>query len=89
MTDFVPYAGVVLDASGNLYGTTEAGGPNGSGTVYKLTPNGSGWTESLIYDFPNFNDGALPYGGLIFDRFGNLYGTTNLRPVGWRHRVSN
>ena len=73
---FRPYAGVVLDASGNLYGTTEAGGPNGIGTVYKLTPNGSGWTESLIYDFPNFNDGALPYGGLIFDRFGNLYGTT-------------
>ncbi len=75
---FRPIAGVIPDASGNLYGTTEAGGPNESGTVYKLTSSGSGWTESILYDFPNFNDGGLPYGGLIFDRFGNLYGTTSI-----------
>ncbi len=74
----VPFGGVILDAAGNLYGTGEAGGAYQSGVVYKLTPNGSGWTESVIYDFPNFNDGAFPYSGLIFDRFGNLYGTTFL-----------
>jgi uncharacterized repeat protein (TIGR03803 family) len=46
--------------------------------VYELTPNGSGWIQSVLYNFPNFDDGANPYGGLISDRFGNLYGTTSL-----------
>jgi uncharacterized repeat protein (TIGR03803 family) len=69
-----PDGGVVLDASGNLYGTTIRGGYSSSGVVFKLTPSGSGWTQSVLYDFPNLSDGASPEGGLIIDRFGNLYG---------------
>jgi uncharacterized repeat protein (TIGR03803 family) len=79
-----PYAGLVADTSGNLYGTTSAGGdlntPCGSecGTVFKLTPNGDGsWTESVIHFFEDDNiDGMNPNAGLIFDAAGNLYGTT-------------
>src|SRR5947207_1387323 len=76
----VPVAGVPLDAAGNLYGTTAAGGTYGYGTVFKLkfkvTPSAadSGWTESILYNFQNTNDGAVPYAGLIFDQSGNLYG---------------
>jgi len=72
----LPVGGVILDASGNLYGTAAGGGAAGNGVVYKLTASGSGWTESVLYDFPNYSDGSNPEGGLIFDRFGNLYGTT-------------
>jgi uncharacterized repeat protein (TIGR03803 family) len=67
--------GVVQDASGNLYGATFAGGDYSSGVLFKLTPSGSGWTQSVLYDFPNLSDGTNPEGGLIFDRSGNLYGT--------------
>jgi uncharacterized repeat protein (TIGR03803 family) len=66
---------VVQDASGNLYGATFAGGDYASGVLFKLTPSGSGWTQSVLYDFPNPSNGADPEGGLIFDRSGNLYGT--------------
>jgi uncharacterized repeat protein (TIGR03803 family) len=69
-----PFAGVVRDASGNLYGIA-GGGPYRTGIVFKLTPSGSGWTKSMLYDFANPGDGS-PSGGLIFDRSGNLYGTT-------------
>jgi uncharacterized repeat protein (TIGR03803 family) len=75
-----PLAGLVQDASGNLYGTTSAGGANGSGAVFKLTApktKGGAWTESLLYSFGSGSDGATPYGGLIFDASGNLYGTTS------------
>ena len=75
-----PWSGVIFDGSGNLYGTTTAGGNEacvgGCGTVYKMTPSGSGWTEEPIYYFTGGSDGAYPYGGLIFDQKGNLYGTT-------------
>jgi uncharacterized repeat protein (TIGR03803 family) len=74
-----PWSGVIFDGSGNLYGTTTEGGEGclaGCGTVYKMTPSGSGWTETPIYRFTGGSDGAAPYGGLIFDQFGNLYGTT-------------
>jgi uncharacterized repeat protein (TIGR03803 family) len=74
-----PYSGVIFDGSGNLYGTTSEGGDGacggGCGTVYKMTPSGSGWTERPIYSFTGESDGARPYGGLIFHK-GNLYGTT-------------
>src|SRR5205814_333158 len=76
----VPVAGVTLDAAGNLYGTTAAGGTYGYGTVFqlkfKVTPSASdsGWTESILHNFQNTNDGAVPYAGLIFDQSGNLYG---------------
>ena len=76
----VPVAGVTLDAAGNLYGTTSAGGTYGYGTVFqlklKVTPSNSdsGWTESILHNFQNANDGAVPYAGLIFDQSGDLYG---------------
>jgi uncharacterized repeat protein (TIGR03803 family) len=71
-----PYAGVIFDQSGNLYGTTYAGGADGDGTVFELTPDqGGGWTESVLYSFTG-SDGDAPVAGVIFDAVGNLYGTT-------------
>lgn len=73
-----PESGVIFDQAGNLYGTTESGGANHCGTVYELSPNGSGWTEKVLYSFQcAASDGQYPIGGLIFDPTGNLYGTTN------------
>jgi len=73
-----PSASLILDAAGNLYGTTAGGGIYGMGTVFQLTPNGHvGWTESVIHSFVyNFADGYTPEAALIFDQAGNLYGTT-------------
>jgi uncharacterized repeat protein (TIGR03803 family) len=71
-----PYAGLIFDANGNLYGTTVAGGAYGLGTVFELTPDSSGWTEKILHTFGKGHDGQKPYGGLIFDSAGNLYGTT-------------
>jgi uncharacterized repeat protein (TIGR03803 family) len=68
-----PFAGLVMDASGNLYGTTEYGGANSAGTVFKITPAGA---ESVLWSFGSGSDGAYPYAGLVMDASGNLYGTT-------------
>jgi uncharacterized repeat protein (TIGR03803 family) len=62
-----PLAGVIADKSGALYGTTEYGGPADLGTVFKLTPSGSGYTESVLHTFSGA-DGALPVGGLLLDK---------------------
>jgi len=82
-------AGVILDAAGNVYGTTLYGGGGrcynggqfGCGTVFELsppsTPSGA-WSEDQIVTFPAGRDGRYPEGGLIFDGNGNLYGTTAL-----------
>jgi uncharacterized repeat protein (TIGR03803 family) len=70
-----PYSDLIRDASGNLYGTTGAGGSDGgvgAGTVFKL---GSGGTVTLLHRFVGI-DGYGPFGGLLRDRAGNLYGTT-------------
>jgi hypothetical protein len=74
----VPWAGVVLDKAGNLYGTTYLGGPfNDSGTVFQLTRKvGGRWTEKVLHSFGNGTDGANPFGSLTLDAKGNLYGTT-------------
>ncbi len=76
-----PIAGLILDAAGNLYGTTYWGGSGcyiGCGVVFKLTPNLDGsWTESVVHEFTNGADGGFPAAGLIFDGAGNLYGTTS------------
>jgi uncharacterized repeat protein (TIGR03803 family) len=62
-----------MDAAGNLYGTTYAGGSAGVGVVYKLDTSGH---ETVLYSFTGGNDGANPQAGVIFDSTGNLYGTT-------------
>jgi uncharacterized repeat protein (TIGR03803 family) len=81
-----PWAGVTLDQAGNLYGTTSAGGSNMFGTVYELSPAGSGWTEKTLHSFQNSQggeeDGRNPYAGVIFDRSGNLYGATQYGGAG-------
>jgi uncharacterized repeat protein (TIGR03803 family) len=69
----VPYAGVIRDAAGNLYGTTALGGTVGNGVVYKLHPTGH---ETVLYRFTGGTDGSQPYAGVILDSAGNLYGTT-------------
>jgi uncharacterized repeat protein (TIGR03803 family) len=88
-----PYAGLIMDGSGNLYGTTNLGGTHNGGTVFELTPNAARtkWTETVLYSFctkaSRFRDtagryfdtcidGWAPYGPLIMDGSGNLYGTT-------------
>ncbi len=71
----LPYGGLIADENRALYGTTSLGGA-GSGTVFKLTSAGSGYTESVVYSFQGKPDGAYPLAGLIADRAGALYGTT-------------
>jgi len=72
----IPYAGLVFDQAGNLWGTTGFGGTYDDGTIYQLVPSGGGWTESVVYNFLGGSDGANPYNGLIADQFGNFYGGT-------------
>jgi len=79
-----PYGGVVFDNAGNLYGTTLYGGDvnpplsYGYGVVFKLTPSGSGWTESSYMFQDGANDGGLPFAGPTIDSAGNLYGTASV-----------
>jgi uncharacterized repeat protein (TIGR03803 family) len=72
-----PWAGVVLDANANIYGTTFHGGTYGDGSVFELVaPVGAGsYTEKVLWSFNGANGRLLP-GGLILDSAGNLYGTT-------------
>jgi len=78
-----PYKGVTLDAQGNLYGTTVVGGlysgacsDTSCGVIYKLSHSGGSWTQSVIYSFTGENDGFGPGSPVVFDKNGNLYGTT-------------
>jgi uncharacterized repeat protein (TIGR03803 family) len=68
----IPYAGVIRDSAGNLYGTASSGGANSSGVVYKLDSMGN---QSVLHSF-TYTDGAGPYAGVIRDSAGHLYGTT-------------
>jgi uncharacterized repeat protein (TIGR03803 family) len=84
----MPFGGLVIDSSGNLYGTTGYGGTGncsvlgtlmGCGTVFELSPpaqQGGAWTETVLYSFQSGKDGYLPNGDLVFDSAGNLYGAT-------------
>ncbi len=70
----LPFAGVTVDAAGNLYGTTIAGGEYGWGVVFKLIPGGP---ETVLYNFPlNYQIGS-PWSNVVLDAQGNLYGTTD------------
>jgi uncharacterized repeat protein (TIGR03803 family) len=70
-----PFGGLVQDGAGNLYGTTLAGGAHAAGAIYRISPGG---TESLVYSFgADESDGTVPYGGLVLDGAGNLWGTTS------------
>ncbi len=72
----LPTAALIQATDGNLYGTTSAGGANGAGTIFKITPRG---TLTVLYSFcseAGCTDGANPYGGLIQATDGNFYGTT-------------
>lgn len=70
-----PAGTLIQDTSGNLYGTTRAGGAKGDGTVFRLAPDG---TETVLHSFTNGSDGGQPVGGVIADRKGNLYGVTSV-----------
>jgi len=71
-----PYAGLTMDQAGNLYGTAQAGGSHGNGTVFKLTKKNSNWIMNPLYSFQGGNDGANPTARVIFGPDGSLYGTT-------------
>ena len=72
-----PYASLIFDGTGNLYGTTLAGGAYGFGTVFELVAGSNGtWTEKVLHSFTGGNDGANPESPLVLDSKGNLYGTT-------------
>jgi uncharacterized repeat protein (TIGR03803 family) len=84
----MPLGTLMFDDVGNLYGTTNAGGPSGNctagcGTVFQLSPPavaGGAWTETVLYFFAavlGIPDGQNPAGKLVMDRDGNLYGTTS------------
>jgi uncharacterized repeat protein (TIGR03803 family) len=70
-----PDTDLVMDAAGNLFGTTVSGGDFGGGTAFELTRTGSNWTHTVLYDFRAQRDGGEPYGGVTLDAQGNLYGT--------------
>lgn len=72
-----PFAGVVFDSAGNLYGTTAGGGAEGSGTVYELSPSSEGgWTETTLVDFPSScSPACVPEAGITVDSAGNIFGT--------------
>jgi uncharacterized repeat protein (TIGR03803 family) len=88
---WAPMAGLTADAAGNLYGTTYSGGQDGRGcgTVFKLSPGKNNkWTHTVLYSFdPYQSEGCHPTGGLVFDKAGNLYGTTQQGGDNWRGTV--
>lgn len=73
--DAGPLSGMIVDASGTFYGTTDFSGINDGGTVFALAPGPSGYTETILHEFGNGSDGAKPF-RLVADTKGNLYGST-------------
>ncbi len=70
-----PQGTPAVDKAGNVYGTTQGGGADYEGTVYKLSA-GTAWTEQILYSFPGGRGGRTPEAGIVFDTAGNIYGTT-------------
>lgn len=78
-----PLGTLVFDRAGNAYATASSGGVNGLGVVFELTPPshpspGKEWEEKVLYSFQGGSDGSTPFGNVVFDAAGNLYGTTLL-----------
>ncbi len=74
-----PSGTLIMDKSGNIYGTTTTGGTGAVGTVFELSPpraGAHGWTETVLYNFTGNNDGGEPFGRVLLASDGNLYGTT-------------
>jgi uncharacterized repeat protein (TIGR03803 family) len=73
-----PHGRLAFDADGEIYGTTQGGGTNGTGTVYRLSPkSGGGWTEKVIYTFSATGaDGTAPSAGMTIAADGTMYSTT-------------
>jgi uncharacterized repeat protein (TIGR03803 family) len=72
-----PDGGLLEDPQGRLFGTTSGGGRNDLGTVFELTPSGSGYRETILHSFRGYpDDGNEPLAALIEDAAGDLYGTT-------------
>lgn len=69
-------SGLVMDGAGNLYGTTQQGGEYGVGELFKLTPTAGYWRFTLIHAFAGSTDGGYPWGQLVIDSSGDIYGTT-------------
>ncbi len=69
-------APLVMDPAGNLYGTSVNGGTYGYGTAFKMSPSDGGWSYTVLHNFTGGSDGANPYGQIVLDGNGNLYGTT-------------
>lgn len=82
---YEPFAGVIFDSAGNLYGNA-SGGTGGNGNAFKLTHGASGWTATNIYNYP-FPGGA--YGGFAMDSSGNLYGISTFNPTVYELSPSN
>ena len=77
-----PNGALILDAKGNIYGTTTQGGTGscngGCGTAFEMTPAKDGsWNERVLYSFAGGDDGSFPYAGLLFGANGDMYGTTS------------
>jgi hypothetical protein len=68
---------LMMDAQGNIYGTTVWNGAYDYGEVFKLTPSDGGWTYTDLHDFTGKNDGCYPFSNVVMDKVGNLYGTTS------------
>src|SRR5262249_20111577 len=77
---WIPLGGVVLDASGNIYGTSNIGaggcGGKGRGAVWELSFSGSQWNIQTLHSFQSGLGGANPFAGVTFDTSGNLLGAT-------------
>jgi uncharacterized repeat protein (TIGR03803 family) len=72
-----PYAGMIFDSAGNLYGVASFGGTYYCGAFFELSPTEGGWTESVLYNFDSQTTGQFPLGGLLADQAGNLYGASS------------
>jgi uncharacterized repeat protein (TIGR03803 family) len=73
-----PSSTLTMDASGALYGNTYAEGAYGYGSIFKLTPSQGSWTYTSLHDFTGGSDGGYPWGQVILDANGNVYGTTTV-----------